>query len=202
MLQGVDVSYAQGTIDWQKVAGSDVKFAYAKATEGQSLVDDQFEANVRALSRTPIRHGAYHFLRFNIDPVVQARHFLATANPSAGDLVPMVDVEVNNGVPISTCISNLSAFLKVVELQIKRFMMIYTSYGFWNDTMAGSDAFSGHPLWIAEYNNDPVPTLPSAWTKWIIWQHSDAGNIPGIAGNVDLNRLNGDNNVLASLVLS
>lgn len=201
MLKGIDVSYAQSAIDWSRVATSGISFAYAKATEGQSLVDDQFAANYRGLASSSIRRGAYHFMRFNVDPTVQARQFLDVANPTKGDLVPMVDVEASNGVPLSDCIARLSTFIGIVEKRIKRFMLIYTSYGFWNDTMGGSDAFSGHPLWIAEYNNDPVPTLPRGWNSWIIWQHSDAGSVPGIRSNVDLNRLNGDNAVLESLRL-
>ena len=41
-------------------------------------------------------------------------------------------------------------------------MLIYTDWDFWNSHMQGSDAFAGHPLWVAEYNRDPAPTLFTA----------------------------------------
>ena len=57
--------------------------------------------------------------------------------------------------------------------------------------MGGTDAFSGHPFWVAEYNNDDAPTLPNGMTQWVLWQYSSSGTIPGIAGRVDLDKLNG-----------
>ena len=43
--EGVDVSGHQGRIDWDALARSDVHFAYIKATEGASFVDQRFAAN-------------------------------------------------------------------------------------------------------------------------------------------------------------
>ena len=39
-LPGIDVSHYQGSIDWNKVAASGIKFVCAKATEGLTNVDD------------------------------------------------------------------------------------------------------------------------------------------------------------------
>ena len=38
-VRGIDVSHHQGEIDWAKVAGAGVRFAYLKATEGRDLRD-------------------------------------------------------------------------------------------------------------------------------------------------------------------
>ncbi len=44
--EGPDVSNYQKTVDWKKmVHDSDVKFAMAKATEGDSFVDAYFKAS-------------------------------------------------------------------------------------------------------------------------------------------------------------
>lgn len=198
---GIDVSYAQGVIDWAAVATQgNVSFVYAKATEGLTLVDDQFARNRTVTMARSIPCGAYHFFHFDLDPLAQAQHFLSVAKPGKGDLLPMVDVEVSNGDDIATKVAKLSQFITAVERAIggKR-MLVYSSYGFWNSSMGGSAAFSGHPLWIAEYNNDPQPTLPSGWNSWAIWQYSDAGSVAGISGSVDLDRLNGDGTALKAL---
>lgn len=200
---GIDISYAQGAIDWAAVAAQgEVSFVYAKATEGLTLVDDQFARNWSVTKVRSIPRGAYHFFHFDLDPVVQAQHFLAVAQPAKGDLLPMVDVEVSSGGDIETKVGRLSQFVTTVERAIggKR-MLIYSSYGFWNSSMGGSAAFSGHPFWIAEYNNDPQPTLPGGWNTWAIWQYSDAGSIAGINGSVDLDRLNGDAAALKALYI-
>lgn len=201
-MKGIDISTFQGTIDWGAVAQSQqIGFAYVKATEGGSFVDDQFARNWKTSALRGVPRGAYHFFRFAIDPLKQADHFVSVISPTKGDLLPMVDVEVDDGViSVDAKVDALSTFIVRVEKALGgRHMVVYTGYGFWNGSMGGSDAFSGHPLWIAEYNDDAAPALPAGWNDWLIWQYSDAGRVPGINANVDLDRLNGES--LASILL-
>ena len=79
----------------------------------------------------------------------------------------------------------------MVESATKRQAILYTSLNFWRESLNNSDAFRGHPLWIAQYEVD-APELPGNWSQWLLWQYSDAGRIAGIAGDVDLNRFNGN----------
>lgn len=140
-MLGLDVSYAQGTVDWHEVAKSGtVHFAYAKATEGVDLIDDQFTRNWKAARAVSVPRGAYHFFHFNSDAVSQAEHFIKTIEPAKGDLLPMVDVETDDGiVDIASKVQSLSRFITHVEKAIGgRRMLIYTSYGFWNDSMGGN----------------------------------------------------------------
>jgi lysozyme len=194
-MTGIDVSTYQGDIDWAAVkASGKAGFAYAKATEGTAFTDDRFAHNYATMKLRNVPRGAYHFFRFAADPVAQADHFLNAVPLERGDLLPMVDVEVSDGVSdIGAMVQSLAAFLQRVEGRLggKR-MVIYTGYAFWGAAMGGSDAFSGHPLWIAEYNDGAAPALPNGWNAWAIWQYSDAGSIPGIGGNVDMDRLNGE----------
>lgn len=202
-LNGFDVSEYQGTIDWAAVAGAGIAFAYLKATEGLSITDAQFSRNLRTSNERNIPRGAYHFFHFNDDPEKQADFFLAAAKPRAGDLPPAVDVETTDGITgIAQLVDTLSRFVTRVESKLggKR-MVIYTAMAFWNEQMQGSDAFSGHPLWIAEYNADKAPTLPNGWNDWLIWQHADNGTLPGITGAVDLDVFQGDIAHLKSLTL-
>ena len=41
-VRGVDVSHYQGEIDWKVLGQQDIDFAYIKATEGSSHVDEKF----------------------------------------------------------------------------------------------------------------------------------------------------------------
>ena len=46
-IHGVDVSHYQGDIDWNMLADQDIQFAYIKATEGSSHVDENFVINYK-----------------------------------------------------------------------------------------------------------------------------------------------------------
>jgi len=193
-MDGIDVSRFQGTIDWAAVkATGSVDFVIAKATEGLSLVDDQFARNLSVCKERGIPIGAYHFFHPHSDPKAQADHFLSVVDVDDLDILPAVDVELSDNVAQAGIVQALSTFIQAIEKKTNgKRMLLYTFYSFWNDTMHGSDAFSGHPLWLAEYNQDPSPTLPLGFSNYAIWQYSKTGNIDGIAGDVDLNRLSSD----------
>ena len=67
---GIDVSRFQGTIDWNSVAGSGIRFAFVQASRGsgsdctvkpaQCGADPYFATNRAAAEAVGIRVGAYH----------------------------------------------------------------------------------------------------------------------------------------------
>ena len=191
MLLGIDVSDFQGQIDWRAVAKSGVSFGFVKATEGATFVSSTFAANWSGMKAAGVIRGAYHFFRPARDPIAQANSFLRTAKISIGDLPPVLDVEANDGLSPSELNRRISQWLNVVESATKRQAIIYTSLNFWRESLNNSDAFRGHPLWIAQYGVDR-PELPGNWSQWLFWQFSDSGRILGVAGDVDLNRFNGN----------
>lgn len=184
---GMDVSSYQGTIDWAAVKAQGlVEFAYTKATEGIALHDDQFERNYAVAIERGIPVGAYHFFRPAHSGLVQAEFFLQTLLKvgAKGHLAPMVDAELLDDVSPDEFISELAYFTKTVESAIGRRMVLYTGYAFWNDQIR-SDAFSGHPLWVAAYNDDAAPPVPTGWSAAALWQHTDSLAVDGIDGPVD-----------------
>jgi lysozyme len=203
MLSGIDISTDQGDIDWSALkASGQVDFVFAKATEGITYSDDRFAQYHDGAKAHGIPFGAYHFIRFNDDPTAMAQHFLSTIEGRHGDLVPMVDVEETDGNSLERMKSVLAAFNIEVEKTLNgKKVLLYTYYSFWNQDkddngrqigMAGVDDFSGHPLWIAAYNNDSNPPVPNGFKSALMWQHSSTGSVSGISGNVDLDRLYGD----------
>ena len=90
---GIDVSHHQETVDWTKVAGAGISFAYAKASEGMNA-DPLFPANWAGMKAAGVIRGAYHFFRPKTDPAAQASHFCALVGAlDPADLPPMVDLE-------------------------------------------------------------------------------------------------------------
>jgi hypothetical protein len=72
------------------------------------------------------------------------------------------------------------------ELERRRRQVEYALRVLKRHPKVGDDDF-GCPLWIAAYQ-DHEPTLPKPWTRYAVWQYTSNGTVPGIHGNVDLNR--------------
>ena len=91
-VRGVDVSHYQGDIDWQ-VLSDGLDFAYIKATEGSSYVDDSFEYNYKQARAERLRAGAYHFFSFDSSGAAQAANFIENVEPYEDMLPPVIDLE-------------------------------------------------------------------------------------------------------------
>ena len=59
--KGIDVSYWQKNIDWDKVKSAGIKFAIIRCGYGNGGVDSYFERNVKECERVGIPWGAYYF---------------------------------------------------------------------------------------------------------------------------------------------
>jgi lysozyme len=187
-LPGIDVSHWQGTIDWNAVAADGVEFAFIKATEGGDYTDPRFAANWAGAQRAGVVRGAYHFFRPQTDALAQAAHFLRTVQLSPGDLPPVLDVEVTDGRSAAQIAAGVRAWLQEVERATGRRPILYTRASFWTGQMGGG--FGEYPLWVAHYGVSQ-PNIPAEWSGWTFWQHSDAGRVDGISGDVDLDWFNG-----------
>jgi len=190
-MNGIDVSHHQGRIDWAAVGQSGVSFAFIKATEGLTFTDPMFATNWHAAKQAGITRGAYHFFRPQFDPTQQAQHLLSVLGRDPGELPPVLDVEVLDHTTPQELISQSQLCMQALTSELNGLPILYTGTSFWRDTLKDSPAFSAHPLWIAHYTSALSPMVPTAWSTWTFWQHSQAGQVPGIRGQVDLNRCNG-----------
>jgi lysozyme len=184
-LRGVGVSVYQGTVDWGQVLASGKSFAIVKASEGVGGVDAQFAANWGGTAAHGLVRGAYHLFRPEDDGEAQARHFLTQVRPGSGDLPPVVDVELFDGVAGRTLLQRLQAMLTALEAAMNRLPMVYTLAGFW-DTLSAPETFARYPLWVANFGAN-APAIPSPWQTYAIWHYAADGSVRGISGNVDLN---------------
>lgn len=203
IIEGIDTSFAQRTINWTTVKSSGlVGWNYSRASYGANPADDDgwvFQRNHDECKRVGIPFGCYHFFKFSYGGAEQARHFLDQINGRYGQLIPMVDVEEDSGTTgdLQENIKQLDAFNQAVRAAVGcDRIVIYTNADTWNNTMGGTDAFSGQPLWVASPDRD-IPYLPKGWTDWAIWQYGEK-RIPGINGYVDVDRMKGP---IASLSL-
>jgi GH25 family lysozyme M1 (1,4-beta-N-acetylmuramidase)/acylphosphatase len=192
-VKGVDVSYYQGHVDWQKVKAHGIAFAVARVADGPSFVDPQFGANWSGMKAAGVVRGTYQFFRPGHDPIVQADLLIKQINAHGGlhdgDLPPALDIEVQDGVSDATLRSRALAWLEHVEAAFKRTPLVYTSPGFW-DGLAADKTFAKYTLWVANWQTS-CPTMPNSWSHWKFWQDADNGSVPGISGHVDTDKFNG-----------
>src|SRR3954468_18448069 len=92
VVEGVDVSDGQGTIDWKAAKGAGLGFAVIKATQGTYNTQKTFASNWSNAKAAGLVRAAYHFFDPTQDGVAQAQHFLSVVGPlGPGDLPPMLD---------------------------------------------------------------------------------------------------------------
>jgi lysozyme len=197
-VPGIDVSYYQGTIDWSKVAASGKRFAIARVAH-PTFKDPQFDANWDGIKKAGMVRGAYLFFNSKYPQKEWADYTVQKVGKlGPGDLAPVLDVEATDGATPAQMVADIKEWIDVVEKGTGRKPIIYSGKYFWNDNV-GSTAFNTHPLWHPQYTTASCPDIAAAWKNWAIWQYSSMGAVPGIVGNVDMNRLNGDELALQDL---
>ncbi len=197
VVEGIDVSYWQGTIDWDAVAGDGVEFAIMRVSHGLGTYDTQFTRNWSESKRVGVRRGVYQYFDGNDDPTEQARMLLDEMGPlEDGDLPPTLDVEQGDNEDVSTdqMVANIQTWMDVVESELGVVPMIYAGAYGWTYLTDDAD-YSRHPLWTANWV-DSCPLVPEPWSEWTFWQYSATGSVAGINADVDRDRFDGDDAAL------
>lgn len=203
-VHGVDVSHYQGTIDWDVLSQQDLDFAFIKATEGSTHVDECFLENWQAAGQTHLYLGAYHFFSFDSDGDKQAASYIETVGSLDGRLVPVVDVEYygnkrSNPPERAEVIENLAAMLDTLEQHYEAKPIIYTTHTAYKDYIKGE--FEEYPLWVRS-----VYCPPSVFfgNKWSFWQYMDTAMLDGYVGDqkyIDVNVFKGTKQELEKLMV-
>jgi GH25 family lysozyme M1 (1,4-beta-N-acetylmuramidase) len=203
-VHGIDVSHYQGTITWSSVASDGVDLSILKATEGQTYVDPTFAYNDAQAPLNGIPVGAYHVWgkpnRSPDEARLEADHFVKTVHPTVGDVLPVLDMEMNripNGTSTSTLMAWSKAWLNRVEAKTGVRAMVYGSQYLFQTILGNSTWFAdnGFPLWFAWYHASLPPSMPAHdWQGqgWTFWQYGTA-KVKGITGPVDQDHYAGTN---------
>ncbi|MGF7050249.1 lysozyme [Paenibacillus sp. DS2015] len=191
--RGIDVSHWQGVINWEQVRAEGHVFAFIKASEGKSVKDKKFIANVQGATMAGLLVGAYHFSRAASPTEVKAEvdHFLTVTAPLADSMkLPLVlDIETNEAGSRTNTVKTVRAWVDYFKQRTGIFPMIYTFPNFMDTSL---DASLGDiKLWYAYYNEDRSPIDRGGWKEWEFLQYSSSGTVKGISGNVDMNEYKG-----------
>jgi lysozyme len=200
-VEGVDVSEYQGSINWGSVHGAGIDFAIARVSDGTGHSDPTFSANWSGIKGAGMVRGVYQFFRGSESGSAQADLLVnAIGSLGAGDLPPVADVEVSDGVSGDTLVASLAAWVAEIKAKLGVTPMIYTAPGFWNG-LPNTGQFGSEVLWVANWQVS-CPDTPTPWTAWKFWQYDDGTttpNVPGISGGVDKDRFNGSLSELQSI---
>jgi beta-glucosidase-like glycosyl hydrolase len=189
LSQGLDVSSAQGSVDWQAAYNLGARFAYVKATEGTTYTNPSFAQQYNGSYNIGMIRGAYHYAHPDTSTgAVQADYFVGHGGGWSGDgrtMPPALVLQPGTsatcyGMSVSAMVTWIKAFSDQVHLRTNKYPMIYTSFGWWNTCTANSATFAAtNPFWLASYTSAPPATIPAGTATWTLWQSASSGALPG-----------------------
>jgi len=190
LAQGLDVSSAQGSVDWQAAYNNGARFAYVKATEGTTYTNPSFTQQYNGSYNIGMIRGAYHYAHPDTSSgTAQADYLLAHGGGWSADgrtMPPAVSLQNNPsgaqcyGLSTSAMVSWIKAFSDELYLKTTKYPMIFTTYAWWNACTGNSSALAGtNPFWLASYTSTPPSSIPAGTSTWTIWQSGSSGIFPG-----------------------
>ena len=199
---GVDVSYAQGTINWNELA-PEISFAmirvgYTGYTEGGIHPDSKAAANIQGCIENNVPYGVYFYAGATTpehaaqeaEAVLQYLGF-QSGTPKMPPLGIYYDVEETrnilktdaNGNPVLSnaellaIVSTFCGTLQDCDLHVG----VYASANVWNTRLVSS-SYNQWTRWAAHWKSDSLAVADGAH----VWQYDDSGVMPGISTKVDL----------------
>lgn len=192
---GVDVSYHNGMIDWEKVKGQGVDFAIIRlgyrgyGEAGTLYLDKQFESNIRNAQNAGLDVGVYFFAQAvnekeaeeEADFVLKHLGDYEIQLPVVYDPESILDAEARtDDVTKEQFTLNAEVFCrKIAEAGYDP--MIYCNM-LWEAYELDLTQLSEYPVWYADYE-----ALPQTPYQFEFWQYTNQGRVEGIQGDVDLN---------------
>ena len=191
MLKGIDVSNANGRVDWDKLKGN-IDFAILRCGYGSDMAsqdDEQWARNVAECNRLGIPWGTYmySYAMSTAETESEAAHVLRLLKGLKPAYPVYIDMEDADGYK-----AKRGGISKQLATDICRiFCERITAAGYTAGVYANKDwavnrldmtQLAGYTFWLAQYNGTVTYT-----GKYDMWQYSSSGTMPGITGKVDLN---------------
>jgi len=209
--RGVDVSSAQGVIDWAAVKAAGITFAIIKLTEGAAGIDSKAAFNMSGAGTNSILKLAYHFAHYQGDARQQAKFFAQKIKDFGGlDGPPCLDFEQvdskTNLSPLSKAATCQWAKDFIDEMHNQGFPIVWIySYPAYLVQLMPDLETSGlaslAQLWIADYGqtvnqsgdvaDGAIPVIwksstyasvAKLWPTWVCWQTHGNDDLPKGSG--------------------
>ncbi len=198
IVNGVDVSTYQNTIDWAKAKADGVDFAIIRigyrgyGAEGNMAEDNYFVRNIEAAKAAGVMVGVYFFSQAlnTLEARAEAKYTLKLLGDYELDLPIFMDYEFS---PVSsgrftsgtiskiTATANVRAFCEYIE-ENGHEAGLYANLNFLNKTVNGESLGEDYPIWVAQYYS-----TCNYKNDYTYWQYSSSGTVDGISGRSDVN---------------
>lgn len=189
LKKGIDVSYAQGDIDWKKVKDSGVEFAIIRAGRGragsanQMKEDDYFRQNIKGAQANGIDVGVYFYsYATSVSEAKEEARFLLDIIDGYKIQYPVIldmEEEFQSGIGTKKLTNMIEAFFEVL-MEEKYFPMFY-SYKSWLEENLDMTILDKYAIWLAQIGDEVTYD-----GGYYIWQYSFKGKVNGISTDVDL----------------
>lgn len=194
----VDVSAAQSSVDWDKVAASGVTLASVEVGIGNDQPNSLRVVQSHGARASGLVVRAYHFayplppdgVHAGRDPVQQAQiHWSATEALQLAEST--LDLEwPTDFTKWSDSASYVRGWALAYLAEYERLSgvvpWLYASPGYLEQIGAAEEpALARSPLWVAQWDVES-PMTPAPWDSWAAWQMTATGHVDGIIGPVDL----------------
>ena len=184
-MNGIDVSKWQGTIDWAKVKAAGIEFAILRAGYGRlaSQKDKCFEANYAGAKAAGLNVGAYwySYAKTIEDVREEAEACIAVLKGKQFEMPIYFDIEEKLQFQLGKnfCSEAVKTFCTALE-KAGYFAGVYSSRSALQ-TYISTEVRQRYTVWVAAWSNE------LKYEGAGMWQYTDSGRVPGIAGNVDKN---------------
>lgn len=186
--KGIDVSYHQGVINWEKVKADGIDFAILRCgyvrTLGNPQVDQQWRRNAQECERLGIPYGVYIYsyaktveaAKAEADHVINTLRGFSPSYPVYFDLEEVSLESTENRTLLADMATAFCGKISAAGYTPG----IYANTNWWNNYLT-DPVFSQWDRWVAQYNSKCTYR-----GSYRLWQCSSSGSVDGIAGNVDL----------------
>ncbi|OLR95425.1 glycoside hydrolase family 25 protein [Actinokineospora bangkokensis] len=195
MMFGIDIyGRYQSVSDWSAVRGAGVRFAWIKASDGGGPAVVRADAFVGGAKSVGIAVGLYHFAQKSPTPEAQADVLVGEVRRlGAAGIPPALDLEDNSSTGLRWAPAEArdfgTRFLQRLRAHGYSRVALYSSTS--QLALWGPDSWGvpGLVVWAARYgtNNGTNQGLGGYAGRVDVHQYTSVGQIPGIAGSVDLN---------------
>ena len=189
-MKGIDVSHHNGSIDWQKVAATDVDYAIIRCGYGNDMIsqdDTYWKQNTEGCEKNNIPYGVYIYSYATTVEMAksEANHVLRLIEGHTLNFPIYFDVEdeIQKSLTPSQLTQIINTFTSIIISQGYECGIYANLDWFVNRIEETVTANNNFFKWIAQYNN-----IGTTYTGvYQMWQCTDKGKVDGIYGDVDLN---------------
>lgn len=182
-VQGIDVSDADGPIEWWTAKASGVQFAYIVATTGADTRDLRFPEHWRGAYEAGVKRGAMHLYSLCQLAADQAGNFVSTVARSEDQLPATVVLDFDPACSArpdrEVVLGEIGRLLAAIDTHLGKRSVLQVSKAF--EAHYGIGEATTRQLWATQ------PFFPPYYftRPWTVWRASSFRRIPGVGRPVN-----------------